>query len=562
MRLPSVVLASGFALLATGAFAQPYSISWYTVDGGGHGPITGGTYSLQGTTGQPDASGALTGGTYSIVGGYWAGLGASTPTVGSPSATSVTSTTATLNANATSDGGDAITERGFVFSLNATNPDPLILGTGVTKVVVSGTTGAFSTNLSSLTTATTYAFKGYAINSLGTSYTTVTTFITVQPTISISDVTLAEGNSGVTNAVFTVSLSSASSQTITVSAATANLSAVAGVDYTATGPTTLTFNPTVTTQNFSVPVLGDTTVESNEMFEVILSSPANAAILDGLGYGTITNEDGTPASRVFVSGTGSDAGDCANQTTPCRNLAAAIGQLAIDGEVIVLSPAEYDTAPILIGKGLKITSPAGTVAFIRQPITVNAPGGRVVLRGLTLKGQSAGNGVTLKAADALSIEDSTIDSWFWGLHVNSAVASNVAVVNSVFLANQTAATDYQGSAQNRMSFTDTRFERNQVGLDVFASRTTVRQSLFAGNTSAGIAVSPGSVDIRASEFWGNLNAIRAFSGGTARVSRSHIFGNTTGFLADGGSTFVSSGTNVVRKNTTNTSGTITTVPEQ
>lgn len=562
MRLSSVVLAGVFALLATGAFAQPYSISWYTVDGGGHGPITGGTYSLQGTTGQADASGPLTGGSYSIVGGYWAGLVASAPTVGSPSATAVASTTATLNANVTSDGGDAITERGFVFSLNATNPDPLISGTGVTKVVVSGTTGAFSANLSSLTTDTTYAFKGYATNSIGTTYSSVTTFVTVQPTISISDVTLAEGNSGITNAVFTVSLSAASSQTITVSASTADLSAVAGSDYSATGPTTVTFNPTVTSQNFSVPVLGDTTVESDEMFEVILSSPTNAAILDGIGYGTITNQDGTPASRVFVSGTGSDASDCANQITPCRNLAAAIGQLAVDGEVIVLSPAEYDTAPILIGKGLKITSPAGTVAFIRQPITVNAPGGRVVLRGLTLKGPSAGSGVTLKAADALSIEDTTIDSWSFGLHVNSQIASNVAMVNSVFLANQTGATDYQGSSQNRISITDTRFERNQVGVDVFQSTSTVRQCLFTGNTATGVAVAPGSVDIRASEFWSNGVAIRAYPGGTARVSRSHVFGNTTGFLADAGSTFISSGTNVVRRNTTNTSGTITTAPEQ
>lgn len=562
MRLPSVVVAGVFALLGTGVFAQPYSISWYTVDGGGHGPITGGVYSLQGTTGQPDASGPLTGGTYSIVGGYWAGLGASTPTVGSPSATAVASTTATLNANVTSDGGDAITERGFVFSLNATNPDPLIGGTGVTKVVVAGTTGAFLTNLTSLNTATTYAFKGYAINSIGTSYTTVTTFITVSPTISISDVTLDEGDAGVTNAVFTVSLSSASSQTITVSAATANLSAIAGVDYTATGPTTLTFNPTVTTQNFSVPVLGDNAVESDEMFEVTLSSPTNATVLDGLGFGTITNEDGTPASRVFVSGTGSDAGDCSNQTTPCRNLAAAIGQVAIDGEVIVLSPAEYDTAPILIGKGLKITSPSGTVAFIRQPITVNAPGGRIVLRGLTLKGAAVGNAVTLKTADALSIEDTTLDSWVWGLHVNSSTASSVTVANSVFLANQVGVSDFLGSTQNRLSINDSRFERNSLGLDIYESVSTVRQCLFTGNTSAGIVVSPGSVNVRASEFWGNATAIRALSGGTARVSRSHVFGNSTGFLADAGSTFISSGTSVVRRNTTNTTGTITTTPEQ
>lgn len=52
------------------ASAQPYSIDWYKIAGGG-GTSTGGTYQVSGTIGQPDASGAMTGGNYSLTGGFW-----------------------------------------------------------------------------------------------------------------------------------------------------------------------------------------------------------------------------------------------------------------------------------------------------------------------------------------------------------------------------------------------------------------------------------------------------------------------------------------------------------
>ena len=54
------------------ASAQPYSIDWYKVAGGGGMNSTGGVYSVSGTVGQPDASGAMSGGGYSLTGGFWA----------------------------------------------------------------------------------------------------------------------------------------------------------------------------------------------------------------------------------------------------------------------------------------------------------------------------------------------------------------------------------------------------------------------------------------------------------------------------------------------------------
>ena len=51
--------------------AQPYSVDWHKIAGGG-GTSTNGQYSVTGTIGQPDASGAMSGGNYSVTGGFWA----------------------------------------------------------------------------------------------------------------------------------------------------------------------------------------------------------------------------------------------------------------------------------------------------------------------------------------------------------------------------------------------------------------------------------------------------------------------------------------------------------
>jgi len=112
----------------------------------------------------------------------------------------------------------------------------------------------------------------------------------VLPQLSINDVSLTEGNSGTKNAVFTVNLSSASTQTVKVNYATANGTAVAGSDYTATS-NTVTFAPGQTSQTISVPVIGDTITEANETFTVNLATPTNATISDAQGVGTIVNDD-------------------------------------------------------------------------------------------------------------------------------------------------------------------------------------------------------------------------------------------------------------------------------
>ena len=110
------------------------------------------------------------------------------------------------------------------------------------------------------------------------------------PTLSIGDVAVAEGNSGTGAATFTVTLSAASTSTVTVAYATANGTATAGSDYVAQSGT-LTFTAGQTAKTIAVVVNGDTTVEPSETFTVTLSSPSGATLADGVGLGTITNDD-------------------------------------------------------------------------------------------------------------------------------------------------------------------------------------------------------------------------------------------------------------------------------
>ena len=111
------------------------------------------------------------------------------------------------------------------------------------------------------------------------------------PTISIGDVTQAEGDSGTTNFDFTVTRSGDTTGSSSVSFETADGTATtADGDYiSASG--TVSFASGDTQQTVTVTVNGDTTVELDETFTVKLSNPTGATIADDQGLGTITNDD-------------------------------------------------------------------------------------------------------------------------------------------------------------------------------------------------------------------------------------------------------------------------------
>jgi len=112
------------------------------------------------------------------------------------------------------------------------------------------------------------------------------------PRISIGNVTVTEGNVGTVNAVFDVTLNTASSQEVTVDYSTSDGSASAGSDYiSASGMATFAAGSTHETIN--VTVSGDAFDESDEDFFVDLSNPTHATINDDQGVGIIVDDDGS-----------------------------------------------------------------------------------------------------------------------------------------------------------------------------------------------------------------------------------------------------------------------------
>lgn len=128
---------------------------------------------------------------------------------------------------------------------------------------------------------------------VGTPGTSVLTILDndSQPTISINDVTRAEGN-GPNQMLFDVTLSNASGQQVTVNYSTENGTATAGQDYTAVVGTALVFNPGETSKQVAINIAGDFVIEPDEAFFVNLTGATNSTIFDSQGVGTLVNDDG------------------------------------------------------------------------------------------------------------------------------------------------------------------------------------------------------------------------------------------------------------------------------
>ncbi|WP_416673345.1 Calx-beta domain-containing protein [Egbenema bharatensis] len=137
------------------------------------------------------------------------------------------------------------------------------------------------------------------------------------PVISISNASVTEGNTGTTTASFTVTLSHATSQAVTVTYATEDGTATtADGDYVGIPATTLTFAPGETSKTINVIINGDNKHEANETFQVKLSAANNATINPdaAIGTGTILNDDGQPIVSISPATIAVNEGDSGKTT--------------------------------------------------------------------------------------------------------------------------------------------------------------------------------------------------------------------------------------------------------
>src|SRR5438552_2975672 len=189
------------------------------------------------------------------------------------------------------------------------------------------------------------------------------------------------------------------------------------------------------------------------------------------------------AARVFLSGTGSDAGDCSNAATPCRSLQGAIDQAPAGAEVVVVSSGGYGRATIT--KSITVNAPTGVIAFVGRTITVTiASTDTVTLRGLSMNGAVFGDaeGIDFTAGGTLNIENTVISSFgFDGVH-DTASGSRLWVHNCDVKKTGFGIYVFGASAVIENS----RAVENSYGVLANTSSTVVvRNSVAEGNAVAG-----------------------------------------------------------------------------
>ena len=113
-----------------------------------------------------------------------------------------------------------------------------------------------------------------------------------QPTLSIGDVQVSEGDSGTKDIAFALSLSPASGKVVNVSYSTGvGGTALPGFDFLAANPAVVTFAAGETSRTAVVQVLGDQLDEGDETIRVILTDPLNATVGDGEAIATVVDDD-------------------------------------------------------------------------------------------------------------------------------------------------------------------------------------------------------------------------------------------------------------------------------
>ena len=116
----------------------------------------------------------------------------------------------------------------------------------------------------------------------------ISAVIGAAPSLSVDDTKATEAAGGTMD--FTVTLSRAASETVTVDYATSDETATAGADYTAASGT-LTFAPGETEQTVSVPVLDDGEAEGPETLALTLSNASGGFVDEASATGTIWDDE-------------------------------------------------------------------------------------------------------------------------------------------------------------------------------------------------------------------------------------------------------------------------------
>jgi hypothetical protein len=336
------------------------------------------------------------------------------PSVSSPTSGSITGFTAILGGNVTSDGGTgALIERGVVFSRTSTNDNPFIGGAGVTKVVSGSlTTGVFTLSVTGLTPGFTYSFRAYAINSVGTAYTSsIGTFSAPDvPTVTSPTSTAISSTSAILGGNVTSTGGAAIQQRGVIFSATNSNPVIGGAGVTSLGATT------GGTGVFTVNV---TLVPGRTYFY-----KAYARNNSGVGYTPVTSFV-TPAALPTLT-----APTISNLTPSSATLGGHVsndGAGAITERGFIYCKTATNSNPLVGGFGVSKVSVSGTTGLFSANITGLTENAGYTFKSYAINsaGIAYGAPYAFFTTPSVSIADATVS----GITTNSAVLGGTVVLN-------------------------------------------------------------------------------------------------------------------------------------
>ena len=184
-------------------------------------------------------------------------------------------------------------------------------------------------------------------------------FLLVAPRAFAFDIDIADSatpDESAVNQTVAVFLSSPQAGSVTVNYATADGTATAGDDYTATSGT-LTFAAGETVKAISIPILADTLDEDAETILVNISSASSGTIVDTQAVVTIIDDDNPPSITI-------DDVTAANENATSTNLTVTLSA-ASSKDVTV----DYATADSTATAGADYTADSGTVTILAGATT-------------------------------------------------------------------------------------------------------------------------------------------------------------------------------------------------
>jgi hypothetical protein len=181
------------------------------------------------------------------------GVQATAPVVTTGGSSNVITISATLTGNIVNGGGFPVTVSGIVYS---TSPAPVLGAPGVVDSANNPviTTGIFNENIGGLSPATTYYYRAYATNILGTTYGADSTFTTPASAVVPSVLTVAAINLNTTTATVRGNITSNGGDPVVASGIVFSTSGIPTIG--AAGVTDTATNPLVASGNYQINIAG------------------------------------------------------------------------------------------------------------------------------------------------------------------------------------------------------------------------------------------------------------------------------------------------------------------